>query len=122
MHHTTRAYFVPVGAGTLFSLLALVLIVWFVNPFAAGAIAHTFFYISLFLSAVGIFTLIGVQLRKRLLPGILVEQLRVSFRQAFLIGIIITGLILLQANDLLFWWVGLTLILFITSIEVLFNT
>lgn len=122
MHHTTRAYIVPLVVGTALSFLALSLVLWFVDPFESGTISHIFFYITIFLFSLGLVTLIGIQLRKKLMPGILVEQLRVSFRQALLISILITGLLGLQANDLLLWWVGLTLILFIFTVEVFFNT
>ncbi len=121
MHHTTRTYILPLSAGTIISVIALGLVLWFVDPFSVGLMQHTFFYLTLFLSSLGIATLLGIQLRKRFLPGILVEQLRVSIRQALLIALLITGLIILQANALLFWWVGITLILFIITLEIFFN-
>jgi hypothetical protein len=121
MHHTTRTYIIPIATGTLMSFLALVSMLWFVDPFSAGNLQHIFFYITIFLSAAGIFTLAGIQARKKFLPGILVEQLKASFRQAMLIAVLITGLLVLQATGLLLWWVGLTLILFIITLEVFFN-
>ncbi len=121
MHHTTRAYILPIISGTILSLFGFISVLMFVDPFNAGTIPHIFFYLSLFLTATGIFTLIGIQLRKRFMPGILVEQLRVSSRQAVLAAILLSGLLLLQVNNLLLWWVALTLILFIITIEIFFN-
>lgn len=121
MHHTTRTYILPIIAGTLISLFALGSVVWFVDPYTAGPIPHLFLHLTLFLTLLGAFTLAGIQVRKKFVPGILVEQLRISFRQAILLSILAVGLLLLQSFDLLFWWVALTLILFIITLEIFFN-
>lgn len=121
MHHTTRAYILPILAGTLLSLLALCSIIWFTDPYTSGYTPHLFLYITTFLTATGVFTLLGIQLRKKFIPGILVEQLRVSFRQALLIAILLIGLLILQAAGLMLWWVALTLMLFIITVELFFN-
>lgn len=121
MHHTTRNYLLPISLGTLLSLAGLVSILWFVDPFTSGLLAHILFYLTLLLTVAGLFTLIGTWLRRRFWPGMFSEQLRVSFRQAFLLAILLIALLLLQLFHVLFWWVGLTLILFIITLEVFFN-
>jgi hypothetical protein len=121
VHHTTRSYLLPITAGTMLCLAAFASIVWSVDPYTSGLIPHIFFYITLFLTLAGLFTLLGISLRKKLAPGMFTEQLRISFRQAFLLSLLILGLIILQVFNLLFWWVGLTLVLFIIAVEIFLN-
>jgi hypothetical protein len=121
MHHTTRAYILPLVFGTLLSLAAFCSVLWFVDPFTSGVLAHIFFYLTLFLAAVGVFALIGIALRKKFVPGMLSDQFAVSMRQAVLLSALVSALLILQANNILFWWVGITLVLFIVTVEIFFN-
>lgn len=121
MHHTTKTYILPLIAGTILSFAAWLSVLWFVDPFSTGILSHSFFYLTLFLTAVGAFAILGIALRKRYLPGIMSEQLATSLRQAVLLAVLLTGLLLLQANNLLYWWIGAIMILFIITIEIFFN-
>lgn len=121
MHQTTRSYLIPISIGTLLCIAAFASVVWFVDPFTAGSLAHFFFYLTLFLALVGLITIGGISARKRFSPGMFTEQLRISFRQAILLSLLIIGLLILQVFSLLFWWVGLTLILFIITVEIFLN-
>ena len=121
MHQTTRSYIIPIGFGSLLSFAAFASVLWFIDPFTSGWPGHAFFYITLFLSLTGILTILGIVFRKRFSPGMFTEQMRISFRQAVLLSLLIIGLIILQIFSLLFWWVGLTLILFIITVEIFLN-
>lgn len=66
-------------------------------------------------------TVIGITFRKRFSPGMFTEQLRNSSRQAILIALLITSLVVLQLFNLFFWWVGLTIVLFIIALEIFLN-
>ena len=121
MHHTTKTYILPLAAGTILSFAAFLSVLWFVDPFASGLSAHVFFYLTLFLTAVGGFALVGIALRKRFVPGIMTEQFAVSLRQAILLAALVSTLLALQANNILYWWVAITLVLFIITVEIFFN-
>ena len=121
LHHTTKTYILPLLIGTALSLAAFGSILAFVDPFTAGAVPHIFFYLTLFLTVSGVTTLLAIAIRKKFVPGILVDQLATSMRQGILVGIMFTGMLILQSQNLLYWWVGLTLILFIITVEVFFN-
>ncbi len=121
MHHTTRSYILPISLGTLLCLAGFGSVVWSVDPYTSGWVGHIFFFITLFLSLIGILTLAGIIFRKRFAPGMFTEQLRISFRQGFLLALLIISLLILQIFSLLFWWVGLTLILFIITVEIFLN-
>ena len=122
MHHTTRTYLIPISVGTILALGALTSVLFSVDPFTSGLMGHISFYATLFLSLCGILTIGGITLRKRFSPGMYTEQLRISSRQAILLSILIIGLLLLQVFGVLLWWVGLTLILFIITVEVFLNS
>lgn len=121
IHHTTRTYILPLIVGTILSLAAFLSVLWFIDPFSGGVSAHFFFYLTLFLTTVGAFTLLGILLRKKFSPAILSEQLALSLRQAVLLALLLSGFLILRVNHLLFWWVGVILILFIITVEVFFN-
>ncbi len=122
MHNTTRNYLVPISIGTLLSVAAFLSVLWFVDPFTSGLLQHIFFYLTLFLASAGLMTLVGIQLRKKVAPGMFTEQLRTSFRQGILLSLMVIGLLILQVSGLLFWWVGLTLVLFIITVEIFLNS
>lgn len=121
MHHTTRTYLIPISIGTILSLAAFVSVLFSIDPLTSGILGHFFFYITLFLSLCGVITIAGISFRKRFSPGMYTEQLRASSRQAVLLSILIVALLILQVFGLLLWWVGLTLILFIITVEIFLN-
>lgn len=122
IHQTTKHYLIPLLIGSLLAITGFVFTLIYTDPYQAGFLGHTIFYITLFLFTCGIFTLANLIIRKRFFPGIYSEIFKVSLRQGVLIGILISSLILLEASNLLFWWVGLTLILFLIAIESFLNT
>lgn len=122
MHHTTRNYLIPISIGTGLSVAAFISVIWFVDPFNSGLLQHFFFYLTLFLACLGVFTLSGILLRKKLAPAMFAEQLSNSFRQGVLLSVLTTGLLLLQVSSLLFWWVALTVVLFIITVEIFLNS
>ncbi len=117
MHHTTKQYLIPLLIGSLVAITGFVFVIMYTDPFQSGIPAHIAFYATLLLSVTGIFTILNLIFRKRFFPGIYSELFRTSLRQGVLIGILLSSLILLEAGNLLFWWVGLTLILFLIAIE-----
>jgi hypothetical protein len=93
----------------------------FTQPTAASFVTFGFFYASLLLVGLGIFTLLGLGLRQWLWPGHYVINLGNSFRQGFLLAIMIVVSFILLSQRLLFWWVEASLILFFGSLEVFLN-
>jgi len=100
---------------------SLASIINFTNPDTSGALTFAFFYLSLFLLALGLLTLIGLGLRQKLAPGHYLLNFSASFRQAFLIALIIVISFWLLSLRLLFWWVELSLILFFAALEAFLN-
>lgn len=122
MHQTTKQYLIPLLVGSLVAITGFVFVIVYTDPYQSGFPAHLFFYLTLFLSTTGIFTIINLLIRNRFFPGIYSELFKVSIRQGVIIGILITSLIYLESANLLYWWVGITLILFLLAIESFITT
>jgi len=106
---------------TCLAVFSLASIINFTDPSKTSWVTFAFFYASLFLTILGAFALLGLTLRQWLWPGHYVINLTNSFRQSFLIAILITVSFLLLSQRLLFWWVEMTLILFLGAVEAFLN-
>lgn len=121
LHATTKKYLIPLILGSLVALTGFVLVLLYVDPFTSGLPGHSFFYLTLLLTITGVTTVASLIFRQKFFPGIYAELFRVSLRQAILIAILVTGLVYLEAHNILYWWVGLTLGLFLIAIESFFS-
>lgn len=110
-----------ISFSTALAGFSLASIINFTDPASSSLITFVFFYLSLFLLTLGIFALIGLLLRQWLLPGLYVINLSNSFRQAFLIAVLVVVSFILLSENLLFWWVEASLILFLGFFEVFMN-
>lgn len=106
---------------TLLAAFSLASIISFTSPEEGSWITLSFFYVSLFLVSLGVFTLIGLGLRVWLVKGLYLINLNNSFRQAILTSILIIASFILLSLHMLFWWVELSLILFLVFIEIFLN-
>lgn len=100
---------------------SLASIINFTDPYKAGWIIFVFFYISLFLLSFSVLTLMSFGLKRWLWPKIYLSDLSASVRQGILLAIFISLSIGLQMNGILFWWLELSLILFLIVIEIFIN-
>lgn len=112
---------VLIAFSTFLAAFSLGSIVSFTDPNVASWVTFCFFYASLFVFCLGFFTLIGLALRQKLTPGHYVINLSHSFRQGFLIALLIVMSFLLLSKHLLFWWVEASLILFLSAVEAFLN-
>ncbi|MBU1137255.1 hypothetical protein KKD72_02735 [Patescibacteria group bacterium] len=93
------------------AIACLTAILVYFSPYASGAGVFSLLYLALLISSVGIFTLIGFAIRqmarKKRIPlpqGQVTRNLEVSFRQGFLLSIILVSVLILQSQRLLYWW------------------
>jgi|SRR6185503_6894896 len=121
MREQVKNHLLLIGAGTALSLFSLFSILMFTSPENAGTLILFFLYLTVFLSSLGLFLLIGLGLRLKFALQTYPKTLEISFRQSLLLAILITASLLLQAERLLLWWVEIILILFLVSIEVFFS-
>lgn len=121
LHGTTKKYLIPLIFGSLVALTGFIFVLIYIDPYTSGKVGHSYFYLTMFLSTVGITSLITLILRQKFFPGIYSELFKVSLRQAVLVATLLTGLVFLEAQNILYWWVGLTLALFLIAIESFFS-
>lgn len=107
-----------IGFSTFLAAFSLAAIANYTDPGDASVATFCLFYLSLFLFCLGLLTLIGLGIRKWMLPGHYIKNLADSFRQAFLISLLVVTSFLLLANKLLFWWVEASLILLFCLVEI----
>jgi hypothetical protein len=118
MFQPAKQHILLIGFSTLLAAFSLASIVFFTDPYTAGLLTHIFFYLSLFLTVLGISVIIGISIRQLLFSGLYITHMGQSFRQAVLISALVTSSLLLQSKGLLYWWVELSLILLLTFIEI----
>lgn len=117
-----KSHLTQIIAGTTLSLLSLVSIVLYTDPYSATLVTHSVFYLSLFFFGSGTAVMAGLGVRRLISQQLYVVSFFESFRQGLLIGVLIVSSLLLQSQGLLYWWVVLGLVLFLAVIELLFST
>lgn len=121
MFQTAKKQIFLITFGSLLAGFSLASIIVFTDPYDAGSITHIFLYVSTFLLSLGFFTLLGLVIRHYTSHAVHMVNMGNSFRQAFLISTLICASLFLQSQDLLFWWVEASLILFFIAIEAFLN-
>jgi hypothetical protein len=108
---TLRSYIWSLRVFTLISLVALGLIILYIDPKGSGIFGKVLFYISLFFSLSGIINLVFLRLRRKMIhadrEG---DNVGLSFRQGALLAVLAVGLLILQSMRVLVWWDGLILV------------
>jgi len=96
---------------TLLAGACLAAILIYFDPTISGPLVFILFYLSLLITSTGIFTLIGLFIRRisqkrrfPLLPSRAIRQLEVSFRQGLLLAVILVAALILQSQRILAWW------------------
>lgn len=118
---TLRSYLLLMSVSTLVSIAAWFGVVNSVNPFS-GEGGALLFYLTLFLSLVGILSIIGLLARRprstsRLL---LFRSVIRAFRQAIFASLLVASALALAHAQWLTWWNTIILILLAVCIEAFF--
>lgn len=120
---TLRSYIWGMRIAVLFSIIALTLAAYYIDPESSGAPGKTLFFLILFFALSGIFNLILLRLRRRVTTTEnSFEKINLSFRQGILFSAFCIGLLFLYGQGMLIWWSGLLLLAGIFLIELFFIT
>ena len=120
MFKTARQHLILIGFSTLLAGFSLASVILFTDPMS-GTVTRLFFYLSLLLTLLGVFTIIGLTIRQMFFQGMYVTNLGHSFRQALLVSLLLTSSMWLQSKSLLYWWIELSLVFLFAMVEVLLN-
>ena len=109
------------GATTLLSWAVWLLILFTIDPFVAGLIGQSAFFVTLLFALAGTFSLAGLGIRRKFArAGLLFRQIGTSFRQGLLFGTFFVGSLLLETAGFLKWWNLIAYLLLLTCIEFFF--
>lgn len=113
-----KQYLFLIISATAISIIAFLIVINSINPTATNLLGFTLFYLSLFFSVTGILALILFLFRNAFNSTLfLKDKVLISFRQAFLIGVLICVGLFLQSQKLIAWWNLIILILILFIIE-----
>ena len=103
---TLKQYLALMTLGTVICWIALVFVIFNLDPYQSGFLGFMFFYSSLFLSVLGTVSVLGFLIRRKILKDdeIVFRHVKKTFRQAILVAIFVTVVLLMQQLRLLTWW------------------
>lgn len=103
-----KAYIWSLILSTFLALGAWLFILFNIDPYEAGLAGQILFYFSLWIFLLGLWVNILVWLRVKFLGGEgAIETMGLSFRQGFLLALLIVSIIALNATGYFTWWIGL---------------
>lgn len=103
---------------TLLCWFGFFMVLIFISPQEIGPLTFLLFYLILGLAVTGTLTIIGFLIRKLINRSELAfEHVKISFRQAVWIGLVLIVSLYLQSKQLLTWWNALLLVLGLSLIE-----
>jgi hypothetical protein len=92
------------------------------DPTSSGFLAFLFFYTTLFLALLGLFTVVGFAVRVWILhqEDVVFRNVRKTFRQGFLFATLVCGALFLKSQGLFKVWVVALLLLLLVCVEFFF--
>jgi hypothetical protein len=116
---TLKSYLWGIRISTILSFVALVLVIFDIDPEKAGVAGQLFFYASALLFLSGFFVLLFTWLKEKIEGE---AHVGVSFRQGILMALLTIVLLIFQQNRILTWWDGALVVAAILLIELYFLT
>ena len=114
---TLRTYIWSMIGSTFVCFIFMVYIINSFSPESAGFMGIFLFFIVLFFFLVSFFTICGFYIRRKKSNNKTeFTQIGISFRQGVFFAFILSGILFLQSQQLLFWW---SVALFISGVALL---
>ncbi|MFA7319819.1 MAG: hypothetical protein WC022_04475 [Parcubacteria group bacterium] len=102
---TLRAYIWGIRIVTLISFFALGAIIVYIDPQNSAWVGLALFYLAAFFGVSGIFNLLLLFIRRKLLgEELAADSVGLSFRQGILLAVITLGILIMQSFRVLVWW------------------
>lgn len=105
----------------ILSVFSFASILNFTDPYTAGNTIFLLFYLNLFLLSFAGICLLSLWLKRWLGPKIFILDFSSSVRHGLLLGTFITLAVLLQMHGILFWWLEITMLIFLIFLELFFT-
>lgn len=118
---TFKQFFFVMLIGTILMWSSWLFILFSIDPGTTALMGILFFYLTLSVSLIGTFTLMGIFFRHLLQKDILLsKKVGRSFRQSVLLSFLFIGALFLQQQSFFNGWTISLLILFVSFIEFFF--
>lgn len=116
-----KSYVIWIALATLLAFASFMAIILFFSPEHANPAILTLFFLSLFLSLCGIFSLGALFFqRRRKRDSEIMALMGVSFREGTLLSGLLIGLLLMQFYGIFYWWLALIFLIIVIAIEMAF--
>ena len=104
---------------TLICWVAFVFVLFNIDPAQAGVLGFGFFYVSLFLGIVGLFSIFGFLIKSRKVShdDAVFRQVKKTFIQGILFGSFTVLALILRQFGFLYWWNSIFIIILYILIE-----
>ena len=115
---TLRQYLLLMSFTTIICWVAWFFVIFNVDPAATGQVGPIFFYVSLFLSLSGSFSVFGILIKGKILKNndVIFRHVKHIFRQGIFFSLLVIVALFLLQRQLLTWWSGvLLLVIFLIS-------
>lgn len=123
MSDSIRSYIFILFFGFILGIGIWFLILFNIDPFKSDFLTIAAFFASFMLWFVCLFTLIGYYIRLYVTNHeVIYVSLVDSFRQAFLLGLLVDSIMIFQSMHVLTWWIGCIIGLVMLLIELFFRT
>jgi hypothetical protein len=120
---TLKSYLWGMRIIAFFSLTALGIVIFYLDPEKSGFVGHALFYATLFLSLAAFFILFLTWIRRKIGDeDSSFVYLGMGFRQGALLSVLAVILLALQSFRILTWWDGLMVVAAIFLVELYFLT
>lgn len=116
-----KAYIWSLVLSTLLALGAWLFVLFNIDPYESGVVGQVLFYFSFWIFLMGVWVNILVWLRVKFLGGEgAIDTMGLSFRQGFLLALLVIAIIILNALGYFTWWIGLLVTAGIFLVELYF--
>jgi hypothetical protein len=103
---TLRQYLFLMSLGTLICTVAWLFVIFNIDPNNTDTVSFVFFYASLFLSILGIISVVSLWIKVKFLKSeeVVFRHVKRTFRQGAVSASLVVLLLLLQQYQFLTWW------------------
>ena len=121
---TFKQYLMLMTVGTLAALASWFIVLMAIDPVTTGLPTKIAFYFTFFVSAIGVFAIVGVLARVLIIhrEAVVSREVSHAFRQAILFASIILICLFMASMEYLRWWTMTLTILLFAGIELFFLT
>lgn len=118
-----RMYLFGIFTASIIAICLWILLLFNVNPYQAPTWIIFVFYFTFFLFLAGMFTIFSFKFKVWASNReVIFSHLAPSLRQAAILSLIITGLLLLEQIKVLNWWVATLFIISLCMLELFFRS